>query len=143
MRSLLLSACATTLILLAEFAQAAPAEQSWEGTVRCDVMPGTSLPLVQRIQLRVTGARALYEREVRVADTGTGSGIWERATGTVGRDGRLTLTGSATGNGYTYTARYSGRLPPAGGQTTLEGNQLWVMRNGNTFDRPCRIELRR
>jgi len=73
---------------------------------------------------------------VRQGSSGAASNVWERGSGTLGPDGRLTLIGSAAGRQMLYSASYEGRLGRTGGWLT--GEQLW-----GSERRACTISLRR
>jgi hypothetical protein len=123
--------------------QPAVADAVWHGRLTCDPLPGvTQRPLNQPLTVTVSGGVARYERLVLTAD-GQQTGYAERGEGPVARDGAVTLTGLATGRGFRYTARYSGRLG-ADGRGALAGEQEWIADRGIGMQtRPCRIGLRR
>ncbi len=112
--------------------------------IHCAVIPGlTTLTLNQPLTVTVTGNQAQYHRYVRKADTSVETGYVEQGGGTVAPDGTVTLSGSAVGRGFSYTASYAGRLPPGGGFTRLSGAQQWTGPKINPYRRGCFIDLKR
>lgn len=145
---LLLAGCAPGAAPVAQAPTARPGpavpDQVWRGTLSCDPIPGVvRTPLVQRFRLDVAGGVARYERTVLRADTGIETDIRERGEGPVGPEGAVTLHGGAAGGQYTYTAEYSGVLPPQGRAARLTGTQHWRFSRNAPADRACQITLRR
>src|SRR3954452_2848582 len=147
---LLLASCAAQPAPAAQALAPPPApvatvpDQLWRGTIGCDPIPGVvHKVLVQRFELRVSGGVARYQRTVLHADTGIPSDINEHGEGTVTPTGPLTLKGDAQGGQYTYTAEYSGLLPPEGRVARLKGYQHWRFSHLPPADRACQITLRR
>ena len=121
-------------------AQTQAPPQVWLGDLRCGPIPGVStIPLIQPIQIYVTGGVAHYERAVRRPDTASDTDVREVAQGKLAPDGSVQLKGSATSSAYRFTSEFSGRLPPGGGTAQLTGTQHWVMQRANSYDRPCTI----
>ncbi len=132
-----------TCLLLALGCATPAAAETWQGTLRCDIIPNVlTRPLVQPFRLDVAGGVARCQRDVRIPDTSVPSGYQETGQGPVGPGGRLTLKGSGLSNASGYDSEYSGILPPSGA-TTLTGFQHWHFDRRPPFDRPCTITLGR
>jgi hypothetical protein len=117
---------------------AAGPAQGWVGRIRCAALPGrTSAPLDAEFALSLIGTLARYERNVRSpGSNAVGTLYFERGQGVVQLDGGLVLEGGAAGQGWSYTARYAGRL--VGAAAELRGAQSW-----DGQPRECVISLRR
>jgi hypothetical protein len=114
----------------------------YTGQITCDILPGqTTRPLRTDFLLKITDGRAQYEREVLRPDSTSPAGVTERGTGTVTPSGEVTLTGSATGPGWTYDATYRGQF--SGKTLRLSGTQQWRLRAGGSQARPCVINVSR
>lgn len=119
-------------------------DQIWKGTLHCDVMlPVVHIPLNQPITVTVHDGAASFERKVLVSDTSIASGYTERASGPVGPDGAVTLTGQGLSRQASYSSEYRGVLPPSGRPAELVGQQTWHIPRVAVSERACTLSLRR
>jgi hypothetical protein len=121
---------------------AADRDGRYGGSITCDVLPGQTVEqLKTEFSMTVVDGRAQYQREVLRPTGRARLGVTERGTGTVSRDGDVSLTGSAGGPTWSYEATYQGRFE--GARLRLSGRQLWHLPGRGAHSRPCAIEVSR
>jgi DNA-binding winged helix-turn-helix (wHTH) protein len=110
------------------------------GTILCEKLPFTDMPMVAPMRLKLSGNSAAYSRDVLGPDHIAVIGI-EEGTGTVTSDGAIKLIGEwVLGPSMGYTASYSGTV---GDRTAeLRGTQNWKIEGLNHI-RNCMIKLLR
>lgn len=115
----------------------------WTGTISCAKLLYTKGTLRAPMVMTVAKAQATYARNVFNADGSRIVGT-EEGKGTIGADGKLTLTSTWRAAGdrprYTYMASYEGTMSAA--SATLRGMQVWSF-DGKTENCPCTITLKR
>ena len=121
---------------------AAATAQTWQGQIRCAVIPVLNTkPLLGDFVMNEAGAQLTYSRPVHDADSPMLSGVGETGSGTL-TGNAVRLQGGAHAAGYSYTATYEGSL--AGNRATLTGEQVWIARKlPRPFHRACQIDLTR
>ena len=115
----------------------AETSERFSGTLSCAKSAFAKAARREPFTLEITGKIVRYRHTVLDEDGTAGVGT-ESGEGILGPDGRVTLAGSWKGGAYSYEARYSGTLAPAGGQ--LAGQQVWKM-DGRGGERSCTITL--
>jgi hypothetical protein len=114
----------------------------YTGYITCAAIPGqTAQSLKTDFALKIAGGKVDYQREVlRPNDTGR-MGVTERGRGTVSASGEVSLSGSATGTGFSFDATYRGQVN--GRTLQLEGTQLWQLPRRPAHSRACTISVAR
>jgi hypothetical protein len=129
-----------SLVLLAAWPGLAKAEK-WVGTIECSVLQGVgNKALHGYFEMHTDGSHLTYSRPVHVNDLAASSGVDEIGQGDW-TGNTVTLTGGATGQGYSYTASYKGGMD--NGRLVLVGEQIWQTRKIQEPHRDCRIVLHR
>jgi hypothetical protein len=91
--------------------------------------------------MTLDGARIGYSRPVLNPDAPSASAVAESGSGMLA-GGEVHLQGAASGKGYSYVARYAGRIE--GGFLRLGGEQVWQAKQyAQPYHRSCGIELQR
>ncbi|UFN50999.1 hypothetical protein LPC08_10485 [Roseomonas sp. OT10] len=128
------------LLLLLPAGPAAADEREIAGQMRCEAVPGISGGS-SAIAFRLFAEEPVvrYERPVQMRRGGPPDAM-EQGTGAWAPNGAIALRGGASGEGWSYTARYAGTLDP-GGKGVLSGQQSWRYGRGRQHDRPCTIEF--
>jgi hypothetical protein len=137
------SIAATCWMLHAPSAMAQGFDGKWTGTFSCVKLSFTKGPLKVPIEMTIANGAVTSTRDVLNADGSRIIGT-EEATGTVGADGKITLTATWKSADekprYTYTASYAGTI--AGKSANLKGTQVWSF-DRKTENRSCTIALKR
>ncbi len=105
------------------------------GTMQCDKLPWTKVPLQAAVTLSIKGGNATFERDVYSSDGRRKTGV-ESGTGTIDADGILQLKTSWVGPTSRFDGNYIGRLSGTGG--TLSGKQTLLV-DGARHERSCTI----
>jgi len=114
----------------------------YAGLITCDIIPGqTVTQLKTEFLMKIASGQAEYQREVLHRTSRAPLGVTERGTGTVSPSGEVSLTGSATGQTWSYEATYRGRFD--GRSLRLSGTQLWRLPDKAAHTRPCTIGVSR
>jgi hypothetical protein len=136
-------AAAGALLLPSSSALTQTFDGKWTGTINCARLSFTKGPLNVPMEMMVSGPAAAYARDVLNVDGSRIIGT-EEGTGTVGADGKVSLTATWKSADerprYTYTATYAGVLNGKSG--AIKGAQVWSF-DGKTENRNCTITLKR
>jgi hypothetical protein len=117
--------------------QAAAVEGISKGTMRCDKLPWTKVPLHAAVTLSIKSGNATFQRDVYSSDGRRKTGV-ESGTGTIDSDGTLQLMTSWVSPTSRFDGSYVGRLSTTGG--TLAGKQILLV-DGARHERPCSIAV--
>jgi len=121
------------------FADAAAADDTYRGRLRCDAIPSlTVAPVDVEFTMAVHGATATYRRPVLSWDGQQMVGT-EIGTGTIGADGSVILQGGVSGRLGAFIARYTGRI--AGTHLDLSGTESFTA--PRQYERSCTITVDR